>query len=127
MRVDFPAPFSPKRTWTSPARRSKLTPSSARTPGNSLTMLSMESISGMPFLGGTVRRWTSPAREGLRKRGSGVPGAGKEEVHPLRGDRPDRAAAWRIHGGIGRSEEGRQVRKHPENIISIYAARPRLH
>src|SRR5437879_2769012 len=34
MRVDFPAPFSPNRTWTSPGRRSKSTPRSACTPGN---------------------------------------------------------------------------------------------
>ena len=32
--VDLPAPFSPSRAWTSPARRSKSTPSSAVTPGN---------------------------------------------------------------------------------------------
>src|SRR4029077_15191523 len=38
MRVDLPAPFSPNRTWTSPARSSKSTPSSAVTPGYSLTM-----------------------------------------------------------------------------------------
>src|SRR3954454_17929123 len=29
MRVDLPAPFSPRRAWTSPARRSKSTPSLA--------------------------------------------------------------------------------------------------
>src|SRR5262249_11755176 len=34
MSVDFPAPFSPKRIWTSPERRSKSTWSKATTPGN---------------------------------------------------------------------------------------------
>src|ERR687895_2944608 len=34
MRVDLPAPFSPRRAWTSPLRRSKLTSSFATTPGN---------------------------------------------------------------------------------------------
>src|SRR5215212_422702 len=32
-RVDFPAPFSPTSTWTSPARRSNATSSRATTPG----------------------------------------------------------------------------------------------
>src|SRR3954449_10447542 len=38
INVDFPAPFWPSRQCTSPARTSRSTPSSARTPGNSLTM-----------------------------------------------------------------------------------------
>ena len=33
MSVDLPAPFSPTSAWISPLFRSKLTPSSARTPG----------------------------------------------------------------------------------------------
>ena len=33
IKVDLPEPFSPKRTWHSPARRSKSTLSSARKPG----------------------------------------------------------------------------------------------
>ncbi len=36
--VDFPAPFSPTRAWTSPGRSSRSTPSSASTPGNRLEM-----------------------------------------------------------------------------------------
>src|ERR1700738_943604 len=36
--VDLPAPFSPTSAWTSPARTSNVTPSSARTPGHVLTM-----------------------------------------------------------------------------------------
>src|SRR5882672_10199087 len=36
INVDLPAPFSPSSTWTSPARRSKSTPSSATTPGKRL-------------------------------------------------------------------------------------------
>src|SRR3954470_12651374 len=36
--VDLPAPFWPSRQWTSPARTSRSTPSSARTPGNALTI-----------------------------------------------------------------------------------------
>ena len=36
--VDLPAPFWPSRQCTSPARTSRSTPSSARTPGNCLTM-----------------------------------------------------------------------------------------
>src|SRR3954462_2320745 len=38
IRVDLPAPFCPSTQWTSPARTSRSMPSSARTPGNSLTM-----------------------------------------------------------------------------------------
>src|SRR5438552_2464229 len=36
MSVDLPAPFSPSTTWTSPARTSRSTPSSATTPGKRL-------------------------------------------------------------------------------------------
>ena len=48
--VDFPAPFSPSKACTSPARASKSTPSLATTPGNRLTMpfmvtVSLESVS----------------------------------------------------------------------------------
>ncbi len=35
-RVDLPAPFSPARACTSPARSSRLTPASARTAPNAL-------------------------------------------------------------------------------------------
>src|SRR5436190_12202792 len=38
IRVLLPAPFSPSRAWTSPRRRSKSTPSLARTPGKRLTI-----------------------------------------------------------------------------------------
>ena len=38
IRVDLPAPFWPSRQCTSPGATSRSTPSSARTPGNSLTM-----------------------------------------------------------------------------------------
>src|SRR5882672_1166264 len=38
MSVDFPAPFSPSRAWTSPARTSKLTPFSAGNPAKDLAM-----------------------------------------------------------------------------------------
>src|SRR5207248_7405527 len=38
MSVDFPAPFSPSRAWTSPARTSKLTPFSAGNPARDLAM-----------------------------------------------------------------------------------------
>src|ERR1700691_2396243 len=46
MRVDFPAPFSPTTAWTSPARRSKETRFSARTPEYDFEML-LASRSGM--------------------------------------------------------------------------------
>ncbi|MNC41108.1 hypothetical protein D3C75_898590 [compost metagenome] len=39
MSVDFPAPFSPSKAWTSPRRKLKLTLLSARTPGNRLVIL----------------------------------------------------------------------------------------
>src|SRR5450631_301949 len=41
MNVDLPAPFCPTRQCTSPARTSRSTPSSARTPGKSLTIPSI--------------------------------------------------------------------------------------
>src|SRR5690606_26396921 len=43
MRVDLPAPFSPQIACTSPARTSRLTSCSARTPGKDLEI---ERISG---------------------------------------------------------------------------------
>jgi hypothetical protein len=48
IRVDFPAPFSPNSTWTSPARTSKLTRSSASVPGNCFEMRSRRSSTGTP-------------------------------------------------------------------------------
>src|SRR5262245_29158856 len=38
MSVDLPAPFSPTSAWISPARTSKETPFSARTPGKLFSM-----------------------------------------------------------------------------------------
>ena len=38
IRVDLPAPFWPSRQCTSPERTARSIPSSARTPGNCLTM-----------------------------------------------------------------------------------------
>src|SRR2546425_8536447 len=38
MSVDFPAPFSPSRAWTSPPRTSKLTSFSAGNPAKDLAM-----------------------------------------------------------------------------------------
>jgi hypothetical protein len=38
MNVDFPAPFSPIKAWTSPSRRSKETPLNACTPAKDFVM-----------------------------------------------------------------------------------------
>jgi hypothetical protein len=43
--VDLPAPFSPTSAWISPRARLKLTLSSACTPGNDLSMLSITTMS----------------------------------------------------------------------------------
>src|SRR6266571_8658850 len=49
MSVLLPAPFSPQSAWTSPRSRSNETPSSARTPGNSLVIdLSSSSATSGP-------------------------------------------------------------------------------
>src|SRR5579862_7073402 len=55
MRVDFPAPFSPTRAWTSPARRSKETCFSARTPEYDFE-IPLASRSGMRVSLSDVRR-----------------------------------------------------------------------
>src|SRR6476660_115798 len=47
MSVDLPAPFSPSRAWTSPARASKSTWSLARTPGKDLTTPTASRAAGM--------------------------------------------------------------------------------
>ena len=52
MSVDLPAPFSPTRAWTSPARRSKRQSRRACTPGKSLLMPSI-STSGAVTTSGT--------------------------------------------------------------------------
>ena len=46
MSVDLPAPFSPNRAWTSPARKSKLTSSLATMPGKLLTMPRISTADG---------------------------------------------------------------------------------
>src|SRR3954471_22896860 len=55
IRVDLPAPFWPSRQWTSPVRTSRSMPSSARTPGNCLTMprICSSGASMRPPRGGT--------------------------------------------------------------------------
>src|SRR4051812_32686071 len=55
-KVDLPAPFSPISAWTSPAFRSKLTRSSARTPGK---LFEMSCISSK---GAVIRSCPSNAR-----------------------------------------------------------------
>src|SRR5687768_4733838 len=45
-RVLLPAPFSPTRAWTSPARRSNETPRNARTPPKALPMSRSSSRGG---------------------------------------------------------------------------------
>ena len=49
MRVDLPAPFSPSRAWTSPARRVSETPRRARTAWNDF--VSLLSLENLPMLG----------------------------------------------------------------------------
>src|SRR4051812_23184795 len=46
MSVDLPAPFSPMRVWTSPARSEKSTASSALTPGNEIVMPRISTTGG---------------------------------------------------------------------------------
>ena len=57
--VDLPAPFSPIRAWTSPARRVKSTSWSARTPGNDLVTpeTARTSVPGVAPSGGSVTCW----------------------------------------------------------------------
>src|SRR5258708_34810836 len=47
-RVDLPAPFSPRRAWTSPSRASKSTESLARTPGNCFVIERMATAGTAP-------------------------------------------------------------------------------
>src|SRR5258708_1711764 len=50
-RVDLPDPFSPVRACTSPARSSRLTLSSARTPGNDLLIPSTRKKGALVAIG----------------------------------------------------------------------------
>src|SRR5581483_10119190 len=67
--VDFPAPFSPSRAWTSPARRSKSTWSSATMPGKRFVMpRSSRTVS--PLTGAIVGRkpaWSAGNRRGRNR------------------------------------------------------------
>src|SRR5947208_16426305 len=64
--VDFPAPFSPRRAWTSPRLRSKSTWSFASTPGNRFVM-PRSSRTGAASIGGdSMRRETTSGAEAPR-------------------------------------------------------------
>src|SRR5207302_11056532 len=66
MSVDFPAPFSPRRAWTSPRLRSKSTWSFASTPGNRFVM-PRSSITVAASLGvDSMRRATTSGAEAPR-------------------------------------------------------------
>src|SRR5258706_519557 len=52
MSVDFPAPFSPMRASTSPRRNSRLTPSSANTPGKRLEIDCIRRMGGSAGISG---------------------------------------------------------------------------
>src|SRR5690348_13331771 len=66
IRVDLPAPFSPRRQWISPARKVRSMSSLARTFGNAFVMLRSSTSGGAWALGWLTRR--------LRPDRSGRPG-----------------------------------------------------
>src|SRR5690349_18752789 len=71
MSVDLPAPFSPRRAWTSPARRSKSTPSLATMRPKRFVIprsSSAASIAGLAGAAHRVRRGDLPGRELLLDR-----------------------------------------------------------
>src|SRR5208337_1064605 len=63
MRVDFPAPFSPRSTWPSPRATSSETPRSAITPGKRFPTPLMLKI------GMSIARLPGPRRETKKGRG----------------------------------------------------------
>src|SRR4051794_21170517 len=63
MSVDLPAPFSPRRAWTSPARRSKSTPSLATRRPKRFVMPRSSSAASIRSLGRAL-----PHRVGRRDR-----------------------------------------------------------
>ena len=80
--VDLPAPFSPTRQWTSPARRSRSTPRRAWTPGNrfsmalssrtgSMVMASVGRVEGGAWPEVQTRGGKPPATQGIRATESG--------------------------------------------------------
>src|SRR5215211_4465525 len=54
IRVDLPAPFSPRRAWISPGRTSRSMWSLARTPGNRLVMPRISRAGGVTVAAGSV-------------------------------------------------------------------------
>src|SRR3990170_7089308 len=77
MSVLLPAPFSPRRAWISPTRRSKSTPSLATTPGKRLTIPRISTASGgAATLAGaviaSVLEGKSPRRPGRRGLSSSI-------------------------------------------------------
>src|SRR5262249_49941867 len=55
MSVDFPAPFSPSRQWTSPRRTLNVTSSFASTPGYAFVTPTSSTRGGVPFVGSPER------------------------------------------------------------------------
>src|SRR5215204_5930201 len=81
-RVDFPAPFSPRRPWTSPGATSSDTPSSACTPWKRLESPDTERRGG--GIGNTLEIRTSDSViPGRAKRGEGAPGPACELLEPF--------------------------------------------
>jgi len=92
--VDFPAPFSPQIACTSPRAHSKLTSSSALTPGNVFTMSSIASECA-----GTI----SP------RRGTRLLGRPAESVRAPGAGIAMKLAVLHDHGEAVRSDQDRQV------------------
>src|SRR5437868_1431890 len=120
--VDLPAPFSPTRPCTSPARSSKSTPRRARTPANSLTMPTARTAAGgcpaavscsltgsgplvlrLPLA--DVRLRQDPAADGLRDERS-VAGPERSD-RPLAGDQEAEDLVHRVEAVVVRRDDVR--------------------
>src|ERR1700750_346769 len=80
MSVDLPAPFSPRRAWTSPARRSKSTPSLATMRPKRFVMPRSSSAASIPGI-----RPLRPAGGDLVRRGDLAAGQLVLDLLDLRG------------------------------------------
>src|ERR1700730_11081676 len=125
-RVDLPAPFSPVRACTSPARNSRLTLSSARTPGNDLLIPSTRRKGALVAIGAPhgdsdagESSTASHLEPGSGARGAPVRSAGRVlNLFPVRNNpsrflmvsRDTRSAAGAAPGPDGRGGAGRPTR-----------------
>ena len=126
--VDLPAPFSPRRQWTSPSRTSRFTPSTATNEPNLLVMPANSSLMGVrgdlrgprpsragTSLGRELRGWSSPAPTGRNGWWPPRPGQRKGVASTC----PVRVRVYRDVAGDDPGLEGGKLRLHLRRHLRV--------